>query len=123
MAQKRREMLTKKTASLSDDEGAESDEEVLNGDEMKSVFNVDVLLSEEKNPWLKRIFTFKRLQLITVFFIRIKESVQSEETIAHLTTTLKEVAKKTNKKIKETTNNVNPNDYGFVSYFVPMIKN
>lgn len=53
MAQKRREILGKKTASLSDaeDEGSASDEEVLNGDEVMPAFNVDVLLSEEKNPW------------------------------------------------------------------------
>jgi hypothetical protein len=34
-----------------DDEASGSEEEVLNGDEVKPAFNVDVLLSEERNPW------------------------------------------------------------------------
>lgn len=57
MQQKRRELLSKNAAANDEDVLSASDDDhdeaVKNGDEKKSAFNVDVLLSEEKNPWIR----------------------------------------------------------------------
>ena len=51
MTQKKRELMTK--TSLDDNEEITSDDDdVKNGDEKEMAVNVDVLLSEEKNPWI-----------------------------------------------------------------------
>ena len=52
MTQKRRELLAKKVVD-DDDVDSDSDNDGNNiGDEKTTAFNVDVLLSEEKNPWI-----------------------------------------------------------------------
>jgi hypothetical protein len=51
MTQKKRELMAK--TSVDDNEEITSDEDdVKNGDEKEMAVNVDVLLSEEKNPWI-----------------------------------------------------------------------
>jgi hypothetical protein len=55
MTQKKRELMTKVATNDGDDEVVTSDDEdvaVKNGDEKAFAVNVDVLLSEEKNPWI-----------------------------------------------------------------------
>ena len=52
MTQKRRELLSKKSVDDDVDSDSDNDDGKAGDEKTSSAFNVDVLLSEEKNPWI-----------------------------------------------------------------------
>ena len=95
MTQKRRDLLAKKVV---DDDGidSDSDNDVNNaGDEKTTAFNVDVLLSEEKNPWIGQT---------------VSENENETEMKERMTKLLKDMEKVPAASRVE----VNPTDFGFV---------
>ncbi len=52
MTQKKRELMAKTSLDDDNEEITSDEDDVKNGDEKEMAVNVDVLLSEEKNPWI-----------------------------------------------------------------------
>ena len=98
MTQKRRELLTKSAINEEDDVDSASDDDnvVKNGDKKTTAFNVDVLLSEEKNPWIGESSNDNEMEM--------------KERMAKL---LKDAEEKS-KKVSAGRADVNPTDFGFV---------